>query len=461
MLAAGSVAVGGPVGRHAAAHPFWSPLRVVLALVTLAGVLNLAHTAPCQSGAWWDGQAYANLCYSDIPLSYVPAGHVEGLLPSDGAGRYPASTDPAPVAALAWLTGSVTRLVTDDGDLPDRSRLSVRRLAAEPEIQQEAVTFYALYALLMVGAMLIVGGLLVGLSGRRRWDAAAFAIAPVLVLAATIGWDLVGVALTVAALWAWSRDRPAAAGVLLGSAVAAAVWPVALLAATGVLAVRARELRAFGAFAGVGAGVWALWQLPVLARGGGGWVDTVNHTLQGQIGYGSLWRLAATYGVTVSPGALVWTVAVAVALVTVLVSLLALRARRRPRLPQLVFLLLVGGLLVWPVYSPQYVLWLLPFAVLARPRWRDLLIWQAGEVLYFLAIWWTLSGATVDAGGVDKPYAAAIALRVAAELWLAAVVLRDVLRPEHDPVRADLVTDDPAGGVLAEPDVPAAVALSR
>ena len=47
------------------------------------------------------------------------------------------------------------------------------------------------------------------------------------------------------------------------------------------------------------------------------------------------------------------------------------------------------------VYSPQYVLWLLPLAVLARPRWRDLLIWQGAEVLYFLAIWYRL--AYVDA----------------------------------------------------------------
>ena len=71
------------------------------------------------------------------------------------------------------------------------------------------------------------------------------------------------------------------------------------------------------------------------------------------------------------------------------------------------------------------------------------MVWQAGEVAYFLAIWWTLAGATVDAGTVDKPYAVAIVVRVLAQLWLAGVVLRDVLHPELDPVRADLVTDDP------------------
>ena len=56
--------------------------------------------------------------------------------------------------------------------------------------------------------------------------------------------------------------------------------------------------------------------------------------------------------------------------------------RRTPRVAQLAFLVVAGFLLVNKVYSPQYVLWLLPLAVLARPRWRDLLIWQAGELLY-------------------------------------------------------------------------------
>jgi hypothetical protein len=99
---------------------------------------------------------------------------------------------------------------------------------------------------------------------------------------------------------------------------------------------------------------------------------------------------------------------------------------------------LLGFLLVNKVYSPQYVLWLLPVAALARPRWRDLLVWQAGEVLYFAMVWFHLGGYTASSatGGQDVAYATAIVLRAAAELWLAAVVVRDVLAPERDPVRA-------------------------
>ena len=119
------------------------------------------------------------------------------------------------------------------------------------------------------------------------------------------------------------------------------------------------------------------------------------------------------------------------------VLVLGLRLRHVPRIAQLAFLVLLGFLLVNKVYSPQYVLWLLPLAVLARPRWRDLLIWQAGEAFYFVMVWMYLGGFSAPAtdGADDRAYQVAIVVRVLAELYLAAVVLRDMVRPEHDPAR--------------------------
>ena len=119
------------------------------------------------------------------------------------------------------------------------------------------------------------------------------------------------------------------------------------------------------------------------------------------------------------------------------VLVLGLRARHVPRVPQLAFLIVVGFLVVNKVYSPQYVLWLLPLAVLARPRWRDLVIWQAGEIFYFVMVWMHLGGYTAPAtqNAQDAAYSWAIIIRVAAELYLAAVIVRDIVDPARDPVR--------------------------
>ena len=67
--------------------------------------------------------------------------------------------------------------------------------------------------------------------------------------------------------------------------------------------------------------------------------------------------------------------------------MIILAAPRRPRLPQVFFLVLAVFLLANKVWSPQYVIWLVPLVVLARPRLWSYALWQLAEVGYFFAIW--------------------------------------------------------------------------
>ena len=132
--------------------------------------------------------------------------------------------------------------------------------------------------------------------------------------------------------------------------------------------------------------------------------------------------------------------------------MLALRAKRRPRYAQLAFLVVAAFCLTNKVYSPQYVLWLIPLAALARPRWRDFLVWQIGEMLYFAAIWYFLLQYGSDNKGLPEGwYIVAILVHVIATSYFAAMIVRDVIAPQHDPIRTDgdpLHTDDPGGGPL-------------
>jgi len=139
-----------------------------------------------------------------------------------------------------------------------------------------------------------------------------------------------------------------------------------------------------------------------------------------------------------------------------LIAVLTLAAPRRPRVAQVFFLILAAFLLVNKVWSPQYVIWLVPLVVLARPRLWSYLLWQAAEVGYFFAIWAYLITVSSPgtAGGIGTGlYFSALLARFLTVALLAGLVVSDILRPDRDIVRSD-GEDDPAGGVLdGAPDV--------
>ncbi len=94
----------------------------------------------------------------------------------------------------------------------------------------------------------------------------------------------------------------------------------------------------------------------------------------------------------------------------------------------------------------------MPLAVLALPRWKPILLWQLTEaVLWVPRLLWYLG---TDNNGVKVEYfLLAVTVRDIAVIALMGLVVRDVLRPEHDVVRRSGL-DDPAGGVFDDaPDV--------
>ncbi len=139
----------------------------------------------------------------------------------------------------------------------------------------------------------------------------------------------------------------------------------------------------------------------------------------------------------------------AFAVACVLIAVLALAAPRRPRLFQLCFLLIASFLILNKVWSPQYVIWLVPLAVLARPRIWAYVLWQLAEIAYFFGIWGYFVNMYAAPSGVTVGwYFVILAMRLLTLALLASTVVVDILQPERDRVRASGVNDDPAGGVL-------------
>ena len=230
---------------------------------------------------------------------------------------------------------------------------------------------------------------LAGVDPRRPWDAAAVAVAPLTVLVGPWAWDVLGTGvlappLLAAALWASGRGRVVGARVLWVGAGAAVL----------------RTVIAHHSAGGGPDGSW--WLVAQQARGE--------------------WIPASAVLVGACVFALAWCAGVVA---------LTLRAPQRPRIAQVALLVGAGVLLSLPVVPPVYALWLLPLAVVARPRWRDLLVWQVLELVHAAMHVWYLDGLLHPVGqGSAVLYWLSVLARAAGLLWLVGTVVRDVVRPD-------------------------------
>jgi uncharacterized membrane protein len=441
VVTAASEVIGGPVGEHAAPHPWWTPVRVVLAVTVLAFVLGMVQKTPCVASNWNDGQLrYAAMCYSDVPYLYVGRGLAELNLPfSDTGGRYQVLEYPVVIGYFAYGAAALTQAVAGAVDVDARRALPVDQVHLAPGVDHETGLYFMVTAVLLGAVLLLAAWFMAGAQRGRPWDAMLFAASPALVLAGLINWDILAVAAVAGAFWAWARGRTVLMGVLIGLGTATKLYPLFLLGAVLVVCLRNRRLREAAVVTAAALGAWLVANAPVLVLGYEQWKVFWSFNADRGADLGSLWLVWQQAGHTVTPSTInvvSWLFFGAVCLAVLLLGLLA---PRTPRVAQLAFLVVAGFLLVNKVYSPQYVLWLLPLAVLARPRWRDLLVWQAGEVFYFAAVWLYLGEFTASSvsGAPDRFYWYAVFVRVAAELYLVVMVVRDILQPWRDPVPQD------------------------
>jgi uncharacterized membrane protein len=424
--------------RHGPAPGPWAALGGSTIVLTLAGLaaggIAFAAKEACRAGAWNVGvEQYQAHCYTDIYPLYYGEGLSAGQVPYFGHHvEYPVIIG-AVMQGAAWVVRSL------------------------PNPYSRGLQFFDVTVALL--ALFLVAGVLATAycaGPARRWTALLVAFSPALILSAFINWDLIAMGLMMMALAAWAGRRLVLAGVLLGLAVATKFYPVVLLWPLFLLCLRAGRLRAFAVTAGSAVAAWLVVNLPIAIAAPQGWATFYSFSSHRGADWGGIWYFFEYVHWPVvdtsSTSQLNLMSLAAFGVACLAIGLLAFAAPRRPRLAQLVFLTTAAFLLCNKVWSPQYVVWLVPLAVLARPKLPGYLLWQAAEVGYFYAIWAYL---ITVAAGLKEPGAISSALYFTAVLGrfgtvalLCVLVVRECLRPERDVVRSTGV-DDPAGGVLA------------
>jgi uncharacterized membrane protein len=411
---------------------------VLVGAALLGAVLAFLEKVPCRSGAWNSyAKQFQDACYTDIYPLYYNEGLNAGKVPYTGHHvEYPVLIGGA-MQAVAWLVHSIADPYT-------RGR----------EFFDVTVVLLVICAVAGVVATAYAAG------PSRRWCALLVALSPGLVLAAFVNWDLIAMALAALGLAAWAGRRNVLAGVLAGLAVATKFYPLVFFGPLLLLCLRAGRMRDFWVTFSSAVVAWLVVNVPVIIVAPSGWATFYQFSRTRPADWGSIWYLFEHFGVPVLGATKISTLnllsAAGLVIGCVAIAVLALAAPRRPRLPQLCFLVLAVFLMTNKVWSPQYVIWLVPFAVLARPRFWPYVLWQLAEVGYFFGIWGYLifvsrNGAVIPGyNGISTGwYFATLVARFLTVALLCGYVVHDILRPDLDVVRRD-GEDDPAGGVLAD-----------
>ena len=472
VAASASRLIGGPLGRHALVgrSRFWTPLRAVLLLAVAVLAVGWLGKAPClqqyvtDDGTtaldWRNNRQYVALCYSDT----VPLYGLEGL--DTGAVPYRdgwVEDEGGPVRYMEYpvLTGWFQYANARLADAWLALAASVGLPAALP-----VVVYFDVSALWLAGAWLVVVWAVCRLRPGRPFDAALVACSPLALVHAFTNFDALAVAPATAGLLAFARGRAVLAGVLLGLGAGAKLYPQLLLLPLLLVGLRRRDAAPAVRTALATALTWAAVNVPVALAYPPGWSEFFRLNTTRPADPDSLWYVVTYFtgwpgpDGELEPGQ-VPTLLNAAVLVLFLaacagVALLARYARRPPRLASLAFLVLAAFLLVNKVWSPQYSLWLVPLAVLALPRWRLLLAWMTLDALVWVPRMFYYVGPSARGLPPEWFLATAVA-RDALVVALMAVVVRTVLRPSTDPLRAPL--DDGTGE--DDPDWPVRPAVPR
>jgi uncharacterized membrane protein len=204
----------------------------------------------------------------------------------------------------------------------------------------------------------------------KPWAAWAFALNPMLLFYSLLNWDLLGILLMVAAWVAWRSNRNVAAGVLFAMGVWAKLFPIVLL---GYCVIESWRRRKESGSAGVvrllvaAALTTLLINVPFAVANFKGWDDFFKLNADRRGGDGILFQLHLVSG---------WKSGRADLLIAGIVlagmAVLALYVLRKGGPEFAAAAAFAWWMLFNKVFSPQYMLWVLIYAIIAG--WSSLML---------------------------------------------------------------------------------------
>ena len=270
---------------------------------------------------------------------------------------------------------------------------------------------------------------------------------PAVIAALYINWDLWAIASMMLAINWFDRKEFDKSAIALGLSIATKFIPIFLIPAIIYIFYRRNNLKGSVKYLAISLFTWLVINLPVALTTFDGWWYFYKLNIERTADWGSIWYALSALGIGLANLNYLSILLLLACIAALGIFLFALDYI--PSLAQLAFILIAAVTCVSKVYSPQYVLWLAPLALIAIIDKRDLhafWIWQVGEVIYHVAIWQHLATVTGAKFGLPLTGYAWISLaRIAATIYLIAILVRRALalrspdRPDSQGKLADFL----------------------
>ncbi len=375
--------------------------KAVLALAVLASLISFTKFSHCEGTTWATPDQYIHACYSDLPSLYGERGLDRHQWP------YSSKTNAVEYPVLTGMVMYATAALVDS-----------------------PIAYFNLNALFL--ALLFIGVVLLVRKIKPEFGY-LLPVAPAMIASLYINWDLWAIVTMMLAIYWFDRKSYLYSALAIGISISTKFLPVFLLLPIAFILWRQNRIKELIEYFSTTILIWLAINLPFALTTPSGWWRFYKLNLDRGADWGSLWLAFSQLGLGLTNLNYLSVLLLLIGLTAISVFLFEIRST--PTLASIAFIVLATVMVASKVYSPQYVLWLTPLAVIALTSAKDLpafWIWQGGEIIYHIAIWQHLALVTKAHFGLPASgYALLTLLRIATTIYLIAVLGKRALQARN------------------------------
>lgn len=339
----------------------------ILTISILACVIAFARFYPCRNRDFSGTATLYYGCYSDIPVFWIRHGLQYHFWPLDD--HTLPGTDlianpveyPVLLSLLIWIFSFLT-----------------------PITQKPWVSYFDLNVILI---SLIFIFSIFKLNQLKQKNAHLLFLSLPVLSTLFINWDVWATFATIMFLYYFERNNSASA-TWLSIAIFLKFYPIVFVIPICIKLFRQNELTKLKNYLSKLLIGFGLINLPFALTNFSGWSYFYQFNFKRAIGPGSIWEVFNIFELKISNLNILYSLGTIFLLI--IISYLYWKHFYKYRLSEYIFIYIFAFTLFSKVYSPQYIIWLTPLAILClKNRLHKLLfvVWQFSELSYQIVLW--------------------------------------------------------------------------